>query len=182
MSKQSEVALSKSERKWLWLRAIIFPVLVLVPYILIRQKGCAYPESAPCVVRGQPSLLPQALIWLLTLGVLFVAYRQHHVELRARRAVFIRRQLRVSLWTVIATVLVYVLIRPHSQAESFLAFSQHPDRGYAQVAKPWLGLGIAPATLLYISILYLISPIYGWYAMFRSRKHIEGIKKEDLFQ
>ncbi len=189
-SKHSSVSaahynLTRAEKQWLWLRSLAFPLVILTPYLLVRTDfGCFGEVSAPCVLRTQPSLIPQLIIWVAILGILLIAYIRRSAELREHRHALIKRQLRTTLVTVVLTGIAFAIIRLNSQAagvNQVFYQIQQPNTGVA-MPQPWFGLGISPSTLVYLSLAYTLGPLYAWFAFFRSNQHIEGIKKRELFQ
>jgi magnesium-transporting ATPase (P-type) len=175
--------LTKGQRVWIGAKTLIFPAIIILPYLLqkyqINEDDLMNPNNK-ALANGHP------LFWMLSTLVLVIvfiitAFIAPKFKTAVENYAFKKAQLIASLLTLLATLPVYLVIRAHSQAVSIIEAS-YMNGKLVTISKPYFGIGFGPTAFVLLSLLFVFPNFYVWYMVGVNKKRTVGFKKKDLFR
>jgi len=176
--------LTKGQRIWIGAKTLIFPGIIILPYLLqkyqINEADFTNPNNI-VMANGHP------LFWMLStlvLVLLFVvtAFIAPKFKTTMESYAFKKAQLIASLAVLIMTLPVYLVIRANSQAVSIYKASYSSNGKLDSFTTPYFGIGFGPTAFILLSLLFVIPNLYVWYMVGINSKRTMGFKKKDLFR
>lgn len=207
VAKNEDKKLTIKGRALIILGGILFPTLILLPFMMrstrtalvvaysavdgsTPPRGCIAGDSLvkvnQCIDWSSPAT--GLVVWfgvfmLIGLGLLTVVYTKHQNRQAFKNFATINA-LAAGAVTV-SSIIIYSLMRDHSQAGGFFSATQLTNGNYVVTHPPALGFGLSPYHVVLFSALYLLVPlanVINWYRPMLDPRYIGGIKKEKLFQ
>lgn len=207
LTKQENRKITIKGRVLIILGAILFPALILLPFLMHSSRfflvvaysavdgstppgGCfsgnSLVKANQCINWLSPAT--GLLVWsgalaLLALGVLTMAYTKQQNRQAFKHFISIHALAAVTV--AVSSIIVYTLMRGHSQAGGFFSATQLANDKYVVTHPPALGFGLSPYHIILLCALYVLVPLanlINWYRPRLDRRYIGGVKKEKLFQ
>ncbi len=183
--------LKLSEKTWLWLRFAALPLMVLVPFFLVKwwddTAHCfAYAEGDSFVQglnMGNGPKIFGVLLWIVIGLFLLISFVRAGSKRYRPRHALAKRQLFVSAASLAVTLPIYAVMYHFSQwryPPSWWCDEQNQLHGDPPGGH--FGLGLAPELVSVVVLLYILAPAIA-YCLTRNTDHrVGGQKKKELFK